>query len=168
MNTMAYRCISLSNFAYALQSKSLRRVCKAPNFRARPLSSTIGVLRPRLPRSQLSVGAFASSFSESSNVINIISQFASAIAWAAAAYLGYQLVLQQDSVDGGPRTECETCNGTGQVPCICTRWSDAAGDKSGCGACGGTRRMACTKCGGGGTAVPIEARVYIKQEKDYY
>jgi hypothetical protein len=160
-------CIPTSSSPSARQTRSVvRRDCLVKNFR--PAVTHYGVLRPRVSRAPLSVGAFAPSFNESSSMINIVSQVASAIAWAAAAYLGYQLVLQQDSVDGGPRTECETCNGTGQVPCICTRWSDAAGDKTGCGACGGTRQMACTKCGGGGTAVPIEARVYIKQEKDYY
>lgn len=65
--------------------------------------------------------------------------------------------------------ECETCHGSGVVDClVCTRWSDSSSDSSGCGACAGSRKMACTSCNGGGTAVPIEAKVYIKRESDYF
>jgi len=100
------------------------------------------------------------------SVVSLVGQLASAAAWAGVAYLGYQLKLQQDDAGRrGDKKECETCGGTGVVDCICTRWSD--GDQSGCGGCRGTRQMACSSCGGGGMAVPIEAKVYIKRESDY-
>lgn len=93
-----------------------------------------------------------------------LSQLASAAAWMAVAWLGYKLALEQQQGENSQR-ECETCGGTGLVECFCTRWSD--GDRSGCGTCGGTRQMVCHSCRGGGTAVPIQAKVYIKTEKDY-
>ena len=65
--------------------------------------------------------------------------------------------------------ECETCGGSGQEPCIvCTRWSDAGTDSSGCSACAGSRRTACHSCRGGGTKVPITAKLYIKPEAEYF
>lgn len=77
--------------------------------------------------------------------------------------------LLQDAMEAQGRRECETCGGTGRIRCICTKWSDR---DVGCGACDGTGLMECTSCGGGGNAVPIEAKVYIKsqhsQRRDYY
>ncbi|KAI8109650.1 hypothetical protein M9434_000930 [Picochlorum sp. BPE23] len=96
--------------------------------------------------------------------IMLAGQIASALAWTAVAWIGYQLVLQSGNGEPGAR-ECETCGGTGVVDCFCTRWSD--GDSRGCGTCGGSLKMACSSCGGGGTAVPILGKVYIKDEKDY-
>lgn len=67
------------------------------------------------------------------------------------------------------RRECSTCGGTGRVPCICTKWNDK---DVGCGACGGSGMMECASCGGGGTAVPIQAKLYVKgdsqQQQNYY
>lgn len=106
--------------------------------------------------------------SDAPSVVTLVGQVASAGAWALAAWMGYQVAIQQDVTRQSGEKECEVCHGTGYVECFCTRWSDSAGDKSGCGTCRGSRRMSCTGCGGGGTGVPIEARVYIKSEKKYY
>ncbi|KAI4368496.1 hypothetical protein MLD38_017048 [Melastoma candidum] len=59
----------------------------------------------------------------------------------------------------GPFQRCPTCNGTGRVSCLCSRWSD--GDV-GCGTCSGSGRMACSSCGGTGTGRPIRVRVSVK------
>lgn len=59
----------------------------------------------------------------------------------------------------GPNPECATCEGTGKVPCMCTRWSD--GDV-GCSTCRGTGRMACPACRGSGTGVPIPLAIKIE------
>ena len=61
------------------------------------------------------------------------------------------------------RRGCPTCSGTGHVTCFCTRWENDASDV-GCGTCRGSRRMTCAACRGGGTAVPIEAKLYIRSE----
>ncbi|CAI9093196.1 OLC1v1028637C1 [Oldenlandia corymbosa var. corymbosa] len=47
--------------------------------------------------------------------------------------------------NGGQFPRCSTCNGTGRVTCLCSRWSD--GDY-GCRTCAGSGRMACNSCGG--------------------
>lgn len=73
------------------------------------------------------------------------------------------LPLLQSQADDGARKECETCGGTGYVECWCKRWSD--GDARGCGTCRGSRRMMCSSCSGGGTAVPIEARITISPDE---
>lgn len=44
----------------------------------------------------------------------------------------------------------------------CNRWSDGDG---GCSTCQGTGRMICSSCRGGGTAVPIQAKVYIDNQR---
>ena len=125
-----------------------------------------------LPSRSLTPLTVCSSFgglSEGSSMVNIVSQMTSAAAWIAAGYMAYQLVLQQDASSRKEgQKECERCNGTGFTECFCTRWSDASNDKTGCSSCRGTRKMQCSSCGGGGTASPIEAKLYIKPEKDYY
>ncbi|KAK9854169.1 hypothetical protein WJX84_001306 [Apatococcus fuscideae] len=67
---------------------------------------------------------------------------------------------REDSSDG--MRECPTCGGSGTVECVCTRWRD--GDV-GCGICGGSGRMTCQSCKGGGTGVPIAARMYIQRDQ---
>jgi hypothetical protein len=74
----------------------------------------------------------------------------------AVGSVGLVLLLADQAKPQGPNPECSTCEGTGLVPCVCNRWSD--GDR-GCSICRGSGRMACPSCGGGGTAVPIVARV---------
>lgn len=107
---------------------------------------------------------FGSMMEPSSNSLVLISQATSAVLWSVALWLGYSLVLQQDNADGNVR-ECETCGGSGLVDCMCTRWSD--GDRKGCSSCQGTLKTTCHACRGGGTAVPIVSKVYIKNEQDY-
>jgi hypothetical protein len=91
--------------------------------------------------------------------------------WCAAAAMGARALVQnfataQREANG---MECETCGGSGQEPCIvCTRWSDAGTDSAGCSACAGSRRTACHSCRGGGTKVPITAKLYIKPEAEYF
>ena len=46
------------------------------------------------------------------------------------------------------------------MPCICTRWSDS---DVGCATCNGRGLMACSSCGGGGTAVPITAKLISRR-----
>ena len=72
------------------------------------------------------------------------------------------LALLQSQPDDGPRQECDTCHGSGTVECWCSRWSD---DDRGCSTCRGSGRMVCSSCRGGGTAVPIEARLIIRKDQ---
>lgn len=86
-----------------------------------------------------------------------------AVAWASALIMAGRLYLQQQSQpDDGPRQECDTCHGSGTVECWCSRWSD---DDRGCSTCRGSGRMVCSSCRGGGTAVPIEARLIIRKDQ---
>lgn len=93
-----------------------------------------------------------------------LSEYASIVLWAGVFWLGYRLFSQMNESEPHGR-ECETCGGSGYVECFCTRWSD--GDRRGCSSCGGSLQTVCHSCGGGGTAVPILGKVYIKDEKDY-
>lgn len=68
--------------------------------------------------------------------------------------------LQNFDKDG--RQVCPRCHGTGVVECFCQRWSD---NDVGCGTCGGSGKMVCNSCNGGGTAVPIEAKIHIEPRK---
>lgn len=88
----------------------------------------------------------------------------SLVLWAGVFWFAYRLLLQMNDSESHGR-ECETCGGSGYVECFCTRWSD--GDSKGCSSCGGSLQTVCHSCRGGGTAVPILGKVYIKDEKDY-
>ncbi|PHT34520.1 hypothetical protein CQW23_26320 [Capsicum baccatum] len=62
-------------------------------------------------------------------------------------------VIDQKTMMGsgtGQFPRCPSCNGTGRVSCMCSRWSD--GDV-GCRTCAGSGRMACSSCGGTGELV---------------
>jgi hypothetical protein len=144
-----------------------------PSIHPRIQSPTLPVVprskRATTPATVCMSGEFAVSIAmanEMPTALVLAGQLVSGAAWAAAAWLTYSLVTQQDSAERP--NECETCHGTGQVPCFCRKWSDASSDASGCGSCGGSLKMTCPHCRGGGTGVPIEARVYIKPEKEYY
>ncbi|CAO2041999.1 unnamed protein product [Urochloa humidicola] len=71
---------------------------------------------------------------------------------------------------GGGAPRCEACGGSGKEDCrLCARWSDAGAatrgrssssrQRSGCGACAGTRRAPCRCCGGSGTGRRAPVRV---------
>lgn len=99
------------------------------------------------------------------NAAEVAVQAATAAAWAAALWLGYTQLKALSEEEGGQqgRRGCATCSGTGHVTCFCTRWENDASNV-GCGTCRGSRRMTCAACRGGGTAVPIEAKLYIRPE----
>lgn len=126
----------------------------------RQLLRVVPARRPSRPRS-VQTTAFGTAAALGSAGLGA-SQVASFLGCAlAAAWVGLQLKMEQDAMEREGRRECETCAGSGVVPCICTRWSDR---DVGCGACGGSGMMECTSCGGGGTAVPIEAKVYVQKQ----
>jgi len=84
-----------------------------------------------------------------------LSNIASAVGLVLAGLLTVKLVTEEGPPrDGAP--ECATCGGSGLEDCACRRWSD--GDV-GCSTCGGSGKSTCRSCNGGGTAVPIAAKV---------
>ncbi|KAF8715348.1 hypothetical protein HU200_005700 [Digitaria exilis] len=71
---------------------------------------------------------------------------------------------ERGSSSGGARwPSCAACGGTGEVACLCARWSD--GDV-GCRSCAGSGRTACRRCRGsgrsGGRRVPV--RVVVRAQ----
>jgi len=96
--------------------------------------------------------------------LNDLAGYASTLLWAGVFWFAYKSISQTTNNEPQGR-ECETCGGSGYVECFCTRWSD--GDRQGCSSCGGSLQKVCHSCRGGGTAVPILGKVYIKDEKDY-
>lgn len=131
----------------------------------KPLST-----RPSRTKRIYSLSGLSYGLESPQTTVSFIGQIASSCLWAFAAYLGYKLKLEQDEINRNQdKRACETCGGTGYVDCIiCRRWSDAGDDSSGCNSCHATGKTQCHSCRGGGTAVPIEAKVYIKRERDYY
>lgn len=148
------------HFRYGKRSVSVGRLPRTTAVNFVPVKH---VSRGR--RNQTSLVVMNYGFSEISEPVStagvLLTQLASALAWAAVAYLGYKVAFQDERPSQG--TECETCGGTGVVDCFCTRWSD--GDRTGCSACHGTLKTICNSCRGGGTRVPIEAKVYIRAEQ---
>ncbi|CAN6234783.1 unnamed protein product [Urochloa humidicola] len=65
---------------------------------------------------------------------------------------------------GGVRHSCAACGGTGQVACLCSRWSD--GDV-GCRPCAGTGQAPCPSCrgSGGGTGRRALVRVAVRAQR---
>ncbi|AES72031.1 putative Heat shock protein DnaJ, cysteine-rich [Medicago truncatula] len=88
----------------------------------------------------------------------VISQLATGLSVLAGAVLVKQ-VMDQKPMAGPSFPRCPSCNGTGRVPCLCSRWSD--GD-IGCSTCSGSGRMGCSSCGGSGTGRPLPARITIR------
>ncbi|KAM3358540.1 hypothetical protein BC332_28224 [Capsicum chinense] len=71
-------------------------------------------------------------------------------------------VIDQKTMMGsgtGQFPRCPSCNGTGRVSCMCSRWPD--GDV-GCRTCAGSGRMACSSCGGTGTGRPIPVQISVR------
>ncbi|KAG4923088.1 hypothetical protein HKD37_18G049292 [Glycine soja] len=87
----------------------------------------------------------------------VLSQLATGLSVLAGAVLVKSVMDQKPMA--GPFTRCPTCNGTGRVTCLCSRWSD--GDV-GCSTCSGSGRMACSSCGGSGTGRPLPAKIAIR------
>lgn len=58
------------------------------------------------------------------------------------------------------QSPCPRCEGRRVEPCVCNRWSDG-GQDIGCSSCKKSGMMPCRSCRGGGTAVPIKARIYV-------
>ncbi|KAF2286490.1 hypothetical protein GH714_017318 [Hevea brasiliensis] len=84
----------------------------------------------------------------------VLTQLATGLSVLAGAVL-VKSVMEQKPM-AGPFQRCSTCNGTGRVTCLCSRWSD--GDV-GCRTCAGSGRMVCSSCGGSGTGRPIPVRI---------
>ncbi|WVZ04976.1 hypothetical protein V8G54_018322, partial [Vigna mungo] len=87
----------------------------------------------------------------------VLSQLATGLSVLAGAVIVKSVMDQKPMA--GPFTRCPTCNGTGRVTCLCSRWSD--GD-IGCSTCSGSGRMACSSCGGSGTGRPLPAKIAIR------
>ncbi|KAM0935905.1 hypothetical protein DsansV1_C27g0197771 [Dioscorea sansibarensis] len=90
----------------------------------------------------------------------VVSQLATGLGVLAGAMLVKSVMEQRPMAGGWPR--CPSCNGTGRVACLCSRWSD--GD-IGCRTCAGSGRMACSSCGGSGTGRPIPAQVPMRSNR---
>lgn len=86
-----------------------------------------------------------------------VTNIVSAVLIGAGAWWFFR---NQNNAEG--QEVCPKCRGSGVVECFCRKWSD---NDVGCGTCGGTGKMVCNSCNGGGTAVPIEARVHIQPSR---
>ncbi|KAL3501016.1 hypothetical protein ACH5RR_035465 [Cinchona calisaya] len=88
----------------------------------------------------------------------VLTQLATGLSVLAGAVLVKSVMDSSKTMFGGPGQfpRCPTCNGTGRVACLCSRWSD--GD-IGCRTCAGSGRMACSNCGGSGTGRPIPVQL---------
>ncbi|EPS58680.1 hypothetical protein M569_16134 [Genlisea aurea] len=84
---------------------------------------------------------------------------ATVISGLAGAVIVKEVIDRLPMVGYGHVPRCPSCNGTGRITCICTRWSD--GD-FGCRTCSGSGRMPCTRCGGTGTGRPLPVQVSIR------
>jgi len=83
---------------------------------------------------------------------------------ACVAGLVAGLAEREREVEGrSGATKCGRCDGSGKVPCMCTRWSYASvsgGEgkeklRRGCQSCAGNLRVPCPYCGGGGLMSPV-------------
>lgn len=97
--------------------------------------------------------------------LNVASQLAStAFMTGVAAFAAYFLSLRQAAFEDRTHetTACPRCEGRRVEPCHCRRWSDNSNQTDiGCSSCNKSGYMACRSCRGGGTAVPIKARIYV-------
>ncbi|XP_022734434.1 uncharacterized protein LOC111287977 [Durio zibethinus] len=88
----------------------------------------------------------------------VLTQVSTGLSVLAGAVLVKSVVNQKPMA--GPFQRCPTCNGTGRVSCLCSRWSD--GDV-GCRTCAGSGRMACSRCGGSGSGRLIPVQISVRQ-----
>ncbi|EPS70074.1 hypothetical protein M569_04690 [Genlisea aurea] len=87
----------------------------------------------------------------------VLTQLAAGLSVVAGAVVVKEFMDRNPMMMGSGRApRCPSCNGTGRVDCMCTRWSD--GD-IGCRACAGSGRMFCSSCGGTGSGRPIPAQL---------
>ncbi|KAG2706611.1 hypothetical protein I3843_05G099500 [Carya illinoinensis] len=87
----------------------------------------------------------------------VLTQLATGLSVLAGAAL-VKSVMDQNPM-AGPFPRCASCNGTGRVSCLCSRWSD--GD-IGCRTCARSGVMACRSCGGTGTGRPLPAQLIVR------
>ncbi|KAL6766255.1 hypothetical protein ACKKBG_A35285 [Auxenochlorella protothecoides x Auxenochlorella symbiontica] len=142
----------------SLRTPTVVTPARLPNARPRVGFTSTRTIMPSRPR-RVARAQLLSMVDESS--FNLVSQVATASIWSAVAWFGYQFAMQQAQPTREGQQECSTCGGTGKVPCLCNRWSD--GDV-GCSTCGYSGKMPCSSCRGGGTAVPILARIPSKRD----
>ncbi|KAE8648678.1 uncharacterized protein LOC105435558 [Cucumis sativus] len=88
----------------------------------------------------------------------VLSQLATGLSVLAGAVLVKSVMDHKPMAGSFPR--CPSCNGSGRVPCLCSRWSD--GD-IGCRTCSGSGRMFCSSCGGSGTGRPIPSQISVRR-----
>ncbi|KAF9688971.1 hypothetical protein SADUNF_Sadunf01G0043400 [Salix dunnii] len=86
----------------------------------------------------------------------VLTQLATGLSVLAGAVLVKSVMNQKPMA--GPM--CSSCNGTGRVACLCSRWSDR---DVGCRTCSGSGRMACSSCGGTGTGRPIPVQISMRK-----
>jgi DnaJ-class molecular chaperone len=94
----------------------------------------------------------------------LVSQLATGIGVIAGAMIVKNAMDQNSmrSMTTSSRPRCATCNGTGRVTCLCTRWSD---EDIGCRTCAGSGRMACRSCGGSGTGRPLPVQLSVRNNR---
>ncbi|XAR64393.1 hypothetical protein NMG60_11024711 [Bertholletia excelsa] len=92
----------------------------------------------------------------------VLTQLAAGLSVLAGAALVKTVIDQRPMAGPGRFPMCSTCNGTGRMACLCSRWSD--GD-FGCRTCAGSGRMACSSCGGSGTGRPIPVQLSVRPPK---
>ncbi|KAI8527946.1 hypothetical protein RHMOL_Rhmol12G0113500 [Rhododendron molle] len=96
----------------------------------------------------------------------VLTQLATGLSVLAGAVLVKSVIDQNPMMGGGPTQfpRCPSCNGSGLVACLCSRWSD--GDV-GCRGCSGSGRTSCSSCGGTGTGRPIPVQISVRKRSDF-
>ncbi|RRT37099.1 hypothetical protein B296_00033738 [Ensete ventricosum] len=87
----------------------------------------------------------------------LVSQLATGLGVLAGAAIVKSVVENRPMAGGWPR--CPSCNGSGRVACLCSRWSD--GD-IGCRSCAGSGMMLCRSCGGSGSGRPLPIQIPMR------